>query len=62
VSDTARILVTYLPGGIDRFFAEAGEPASSRELPPPTETPPDLAQIAAVGERYGMQIQVPERT
>ena len=40
----------------------ACEPASSRELPPPTETPPDLAQLAAVGERYGMQIQVPEST
>ncbi|MCP2242309.1 cupin domain-containing protein [Lentzea aerocolonigenes] len=62
VSDTARVLVTYLPGGIDRFFAEVGEPAASRELPPPSETPPDLERLAAVGERYGMQMQIPERS
>jgi hypothetical protein len=60
VSDTARLLVTCLLGGIDRFFADAGEPATSRELPPPSETPPDLERLAAIGERYGMQMQIPE--
>jgi quercetin dioxygenase-like cupin family protein len=58
-SDTVRILVTYIPGGIDKFFAEMGEPAQAREVPPPSETPPDIARMAAVGERYGLQIQVP---
>lgn len=34
-----RILVTYLPGGIDRFFAEIGEVAPTREVPPPPQAP-----------------------
>lgn len=54
-----RILVTYLPGGIDRFFAEIGEVAPTREVPPPPQAPPDLERIAAIGERYGMKIQAP---
>jgi hypothetical protein len=54
-----RVLVTYAPGGIERFFAEAGEVAKSRDLPPPDESPPDLQRIAAIGARYGMQIQPP---
>jgi len=54
-----RVLVTYAPGGIERFFAEAGEVAKSHELPPPLEGPPDLERIAATGARYGMQILPP---
>lgn len=59
VTDTVRVLVTYLPGGIDRFFAEIGEVAPTREVPPPPQAPPDLDRIAAIGERYGIQIQAP---
>lgn len=58
-TSTVEVLVVYEPGGIDRFFAEVGEAAPRRELPPPSDTPPDLALIAEVGERYGMQIQIP---
>jgi quercetin dioxygenase-like cupin family protein len=52
-----RILTIYNPGGIDKFFAEAGEPAPSNELPPPPSSPPDLERIAEIGSRYGMEIQ-----
>lgn len=58
-TSTVKLLVTYQPGGIDRFFAEVGEVAPRRELPPPMEAPPDLERIARIGEQYGMQIQVP---
>jgi quercetin dioxygenase-like cupin family protein len=54
-----RVLATYTPGGIEQFFAEAGELAKSRQLPPPDESPPDLERIAAIGARYGMEIQPP---
>jgi quercetin dioxygenase-like cupin family protein len=58
--DTARILVIYAPGGaIDRFFSEVGEPAQVRELPPPSESPPDFQPVAAAAERYGMHMQAP---
>jgi hypothetical protein len=54
-----RLLVTYAPGGIENFFLEAGEPAQKRELPPPSDTPPDLERMAAIGAKYGMDIQAP---
>lgn len=57
--ENLEILAVYTPGGIDRFFAEAGEPALSRSLPPPSDTPPDFERIAAIGQRYGMDIQPP---
>ena len=60
--ETIRLLVLYTPGGIDDFFAEVGEPAERRELPPPSETPPDLERIASVAEKYGFRIKVPAAT
>src|SRR5258708_7293750 len=57
--DNLRIVVTYAPGGIEKFFAEAGEPALRREIPPPSDTPPDFERIAAIGAKYGMNIQAP---
>jgi hypothetical protein len=58
-TSTVKLLIHYEPGGIDRFFAEVGEKAQSREVPPPSDTPPDLQKIATVGERYGMQFRMP---
>jgi hypothetical protein len=49
-----RLLVIYLPGGIEEFFAEA-----ARELPPPPESPPDVERLAAIAERYGMEMAPP---
>lgn len=57
--ETVRVLVSYTPGGTDRFFREIGEPAAAREIPPPSETPPDFERIVAIAEQYGMQIQAP---
>jgi quercetin dioxygenase-like cupin family protein len=55
----ATVLVTYTPGGIDRFFAEAGEPAASRSLPPPSDEPPDFERLARIAAQYGMDIEHP---
>lgn len=54
-----RVLAIYTPGGIDKFFTEAGEPAQAREVPPPATEPPDLERITAIAARYGMQIEPP---
>lgn len=57
--ENLKILAVYTPGGIDKFFEEAGEQALSRELPPPSDTAPDFERIAAIGQKYGMEIQPP---
>jgi quercetin dioxygenase-like cupin family protein len=57
-SSEARVLVTYEPGGMDKFFAEAGEPAEKRELPPTPTSPPDVARLTTIGRRYGLEMQV----
>ena len=56
---TATVLVTYTPGGIDKFFAEVGEPAAARTLPPPSDEPPDFERIVRVAAENGMQIEPP---
>jgi quercetin dioxygenase-like cupin family protein len=57
--EETRVLVTYTPGGIEKFFAEAGEPASGPGLPPPPDGPPDIERIASIAAQYGMDIQPP---
>ena len=58
-TEESRVLVTYSPGGIERFFTEAGEPARSPGLPPPPDGPPDIERLASIAARYGMEIQQP---
>ena len=55
----ATVVVTYLPGGIDKFFAEVGEEAATHTLPPPSDAPPDFERIVGVAGKYGLTIQTP---
>jgi quercetin dioxygenase-like cupin family protein len=55
-SPTARLLTTYTPGGIDRFFAEVGQPAQRRELPPLSETPPDINRFIEIAKHHGIEM------
>lgn len=54
-----RLMTVYTPGGMDRFFKEAGEPAPRREPPPAPESPPDLERLGAIAEKYGLELRVP---
>jgi quercetin dioxygenase-like cupin family protein len=54
-----RVLVIYTPGGIDEFFAEAGEPAERREVPPAPTEPPDIERLVAIAQKYGMEMRPP---
>ena len=56
---TLRMIAVYLPGGMDRFFAEAGEPAQRREVPAPPSGPPDFEKLAAIGRRHGLELVGP---
>ncbi|MBI2395868.1 MAG: ester cyclase [Deltaproteobacteria bacterium] len=61
-SEPARLLTIYAPGGMDEFFAEAAEPAKKRELPPRSDTPPDVARLMKIAERHGLKIKEPTST
>jgi quercetin dioxygenase-like cupin family protein len=54
-----RIVVTYTPGGLDKFFAEAGEPAQTRAIPPPPASPPDVEHLTAIAGRHGLHLLPP---
>jgi quercetin dioxygenase-like cupin family protein len=54
-----RLLVIYTPGGMDGFFKEAGEPAQRREIPPPSDTPPDIERLSAIADKHGLELRVP---
>ncbi len=58
-ADNVRLLVIYTPGGMDKFFREAGEPAQRREVPPPSDAPPDIERLSAIAEKHGLKLEVP---
>ena len=41
------MLIQTMPGGFDRFFRECSEQFAG-------DTPPDMAAITAISERYGI--------
>jgi mannose-6-phosphate isomerase-like protein (cupin superfamily) len=53
----AHLLTLATPGGVERYFAEAGRPAEGPGLPPPG--PPDIPLLERVGERFGLEIVGP---
>jgi quercetin dioxygenase-like cupin family protein len=57
-----KLLTVYTPGGMDRFFKQAGEPAQRREIPPPSDAPPDLERLVAIAEKHGLELRVPAQT
>jgi quercetin dioxygenase-like cupin family protein len=59
-TEETRLLVIYAPGGIEKFFAEAGEPAKARELPPPTDSPPDIERLSSIAAKHGLEIRAPQ--
>lgn len=60
-TSTARVLVVYTPAAdIDGFFAEVGERAPVRDLPPPSAEPPDIQRIITTGARYGLVMRPPD--
>ncbi|MFI7413210.1 hypothetical protein ACIBU0_31510 [Streptomyces sp. NPDC049627] len=56
-TSTVRLVVTYTSGGLDKFFAEAGEPAQSHELPPKSDTPPDVDRFIEIAARHGVDMR-----
>ena len=57
--DGGKALVGFQPFQFEGFLREVGEPAPERVLPPPLETPPDIARLVEIGARNGLEILGP---
>jgi quercetin dioxygenase-like cupin family protein len=57
-SDSARALVVFTPGGLERMFEEGGVPAEESAEPPQVEADPEAA--AALAKRFGFEVVGPQ--
>jgi quercetin dioxygenase-like cupin family protein len=55
----ARFLVTVVPGGFEKFFFEASEPATDKSAPPAPEGPPEVEKLVATAAKYNCEIPPP---
>ena len=53
----SRVLFVLNPGGFEKFFLEAGEPAPEGSSPPEGE--PDVGRIVEIGQKYGLETPPP---
>lgn len=53
----SRMLAVVIPGGLERFFLEAGEEAREGSSPP--EGKPDVDRIVEIGRKYGVEFPPP---
>lgn len=52
-----RMVVLTVPAGLERFFAEIGQPVVDPSTPP--SSLPDLAQMAAIARKYDLEVVGP---
>jgi quercetin dioxygenase-like cupin family protein len=57
-ADPVRMILTFTPAGIEKFFEETLEPAVDPTQPPPDNSAVVAARYAAVAPRYGMEFFV----
>ena len=50
-----RLLILFTPGGIEGFFREAGQPATSDAPAPPVDAA-EIARTEVAGRRYGLRV------
>ena len=58
----ARALIGFAPMQFEGFLREVGEPTAERVAPPPLEAHPDVARLAPIAKRNGMEILGPPGT
>ena len=53
---SARALVIQSPAGVERFIAEAGQPAPDPTAMPAPPGPADFQRIVAIAKKYGIEV------
>src|SRR3954447_13855455 len=53
-----RLLFILVPAGLEELIRATGEPAPTRDVPPPPDAPPDMERIKAIVARYGCELLV----
>jgi hypothetical protein len=57
-SESARALVIFTPGGLERMFEEGGVPAEESAEPPQEQPDPEAA--AAFAKQFGFEVVGPQ--
>jgi hypothetical protein len=57
-SESARALVIFTPGGLERMFEDGGVPAGESAQPPQQQPDPEAA--AALSKRFGFEVVGPQ--
>ena len=57
-SDSARVLIVFTPGGLERMFEDGGVPAAESTEPPP-QPQPGSETMAALAMRFGFEFVGP---
>jgi quercetin dioxygenase-like cupin family protein len=52
---TARVLITFVPAGIEHFFMEVFQPVGDRATPPPAPPAELIARMIQAAPRYGLE-------
>jgi quercetin dioxygenase-like cupin family protein len=55
----ARVIAMYVPSGVERFIAEAGQPTSETDPPAAIPDMSDLQRIVAIAATYGITVPAP---
>jgi quercetin dioxygenase-like cupin family protein len=58
-SGPARVLAIYVPSGVERFIAEAGQPASESDAPAGLPDMSELQRIVGIAAKYGVTVPPP---
>jgi len=56
-TSASRVVAILSPGGFEKFFLEAGDPATEGSSAPEGE--PDVGRIVEIGQKYGLEIPPP---
>ena len=58
--DKLRLILTFVPAGIEQFFEEVLEPVTDRTAVPPPPTKELVDRLLATGPKYGIKFVLPE--